>query len=111
MDSEERLKAKVTQNPGSILVAVINGIAIGNVFITDDWGPFFFRLAVRKDFRGKGVGRKLVDAVEERVKEKGYKELYMLVADEDTELKDLYHRWGFGDGNLYRFMFKGLGDS
>jgi predicted N-acetyltransferase YhbS len=108
IDAEQKLNEKITRNPGSILVAELNGAVIGNVLIMEDgWGPFFFRLAVAKDYRGKGVGSRLLEEVVRVLAEKGYQEVYCLVNDGDTELKLYYKKRGFEEGDKpYRVMFK-----
>jgi hypothetical protein len=42
IDAEKNLNEKITRNPGSILVAELNGEAVGNVLIMEDgWGHSF----------------------------------------------------------------------
>lgn len=108
IDSEHRLNDKINRNPGSILIAELNGEVVGNVLIMEDgWGPFFFRFAVAKDHRNKGIGSRLVEKVEGILAAKGYQEVYCLVNDGDTELKTYYKKRGFQEGDRpYRVMFK-----
>jgi len=61
------------------------------------------RLAVRKEFRGRGAGRKLVSAATEFCRTKGYRQLY---AHARREVVDFWVRLGFGaiaDGATFRF--------
>ena len=54
MDTRERLKNKIKQDPNSILVAEINNRVIGNIYIINDaWFAGVFRLAIRKESRRK----------------------------------------------------------
>lgn len=110
IDAEQKLNEKITRNPESILVAELNGAVIGSVFIVEDgWAPFFFRLAVAKDYRGKGVGSRLLEEVECVLAEKGHQKVYCLVNDNDTELKTYYTKRGFEEGDKpYRVMLKGI---
>ena len=110
IDAEQKLNEKITRNPGSILVAELNGEVVGNVLIMEDgWGPFFFRLAVAKEYRHKGIGSRLVGEVEDILAIKGYREVYCLVKDNDTELKEYYKERGFKEGDTpYRVMLKGI---
>jgi hypothetical protein len=42
IDAEKNLNEKITRNPGSSLVAELNGEAVGNVLIMEDgWGHSF----------------------------------------------------------------------
>ena len=110
IDAEQKLNEKITRNPGSILVAELNGEVVGNVLIMEDgWGPLFFRLAVAKEYRHKGIGSRLVGEVEGILAIKGYREVYCLVNDNDTELKEYYKERGFKEGDIpYRVMLKGI---
>lgn len=109
MDAEERLNEKIRRNPGSILVAETDGKVVGNVlFMEDGWGPFAFRLAVRREYRGRGVGTQLMKSAEDALKDKGYPEVHILVGENETELKEYYAKMGYKKGKLYRWMYKDL---
>ncbi len=107
MDAEERLAEKIQRSPDSILVAVLDGRVVGNVLIIEDgWGPFLFRLAVSQSFREKGIGTKLLEEAENKLKDKGYKEVHILVGENESELQEYYAKRGYKEGNLYRWMYK-----
>ena len=109
MDAEERLNEKINRNPGSILVAETKGMVVGNVlFMEDGWGPLAFRLAVRKEYRGRGVGTQLMKSVEDVLRDRGYPEVHILVGENETELKEYYAKMGYEEGNLYRWLYKDL---
>lgn len=55
----------------------------------------FSQLAVDPDYQGCGIGRMLLDLVEQRAKENGAKELALSMADPDRELFDFYARRGY----------------
>ncbi|OGH21610.1 MAG: hypothetical protein A2629_01760 [Candidatus Levybacteria bacterium RIFCSPHIGHO2_01_FULL_41_15] len=107
MDAEERLTEKIQRNPDSILVAVLDGQVVGNVLIMEDgWGPLLFRLAVGQSFREKGIGTKLLEEAENKLKDKGYKEVHILIGENESELQEYYAKRGYKEGNLYRWMYK-----
>lgn len=102
--SEKRLQAKIKRDSKSILVAEIEGKVVGNIFFDIDWFPLIFGLAVRSDYRNKGIGRKLVETIVIEAKNKGYKSIDLLVRENRTELQNTYAHWGFVKGNVYRWM-------
>lgn len=91
-DARDRLRNKIATRPGSILLASIGDQIVGNAYIVDDgWAAFIFRLSVRKQFRGQGIGKKLMQACEARLQERGYSEVAIFVDDEDLGLKNFYN--------------------
>lgn len=55
----------------------------------------FAQFAVDPDQQGLGIGRLLLDKVEQRSKEKGASELALSMAEPDTKLLDFYLKRGF----------------
>lgn len=109
MDAEERLSEKISRDPESILVATIDNKIVGNVFIVEDgWAAFVFRLAVVKEYRNRGIGKRLMQEAEERIRKKGYNELHILVHTDETELQGYYEKLGYLKGNKYQWMYKSL---
>lgn len=60
-------------------------------------GPdaFVTELFVRPDARGRGTGRRLLEAVERRVRSRGAAALHLLVRPENRGARRLYERSGF----------------
>jgi ribosomal protein S18 acetylase RimI-like enzyme len=110
MDSAERLAGKIRKDVESILVAVTDEKVVGNVFTVDDggWGAFIFRLAVRKEYRKRGIGALLMDEAEKRLHAKGFREIHILVSEDDQELQAYYEKLKFEKGHTYRWMYKTL---
>ena len=109
MDAEKRLNEKIRRNPGSIFVAEVDGKVVGNVLLVEDgWGAFVFRLAVKKEYRNRGIGMQLMKSAEEALRIKGYSEVHILVDEKETDLKEYYAKIGYKQGNLYRWMYKDL---
>ena len=70
-------------------------------------------LAVLPQHRGRGVGRALLRAAEERARQKGCCRLTLEVRDDNTSARALYRRCGFDDSMLgssvaTRFLVKPL---
>ncbi len=70
-------------------------------------------LAVMPAFRGKGIGQKLIEHIEEQAKEKGYSKVSILADEENDRAYKLYERLGFVEdttlkvlGHTYRHMVK-----
>ena len=58
-------------------------------------------LAVDKKFRGKGVGKKLVDAMRKRCDEKGLTYLLLYAPKSNKKTLEFYRKCGFKEGKNY----------
>lgn len=105
-DSKERLEKLTSERPKSILIAEEDRKVIGSIFQTDRLYPYFWRLVVREDYRGKGIGERLLNAVEQQLKEEGHKEIGIFVDETHEEVKNWYIKRGFELTGLYRAMWK-----
>lgn len=95
-DTDHNYRVKIQKDSNSILVAELNGKLIGCVFtVSDGWASFIFRLAVREEFRKKGIGIQLMLAAEKQLREKGMKESVVFVDSDAERLKDWYSKQGY----------------
>lgn len=83
---------------GKIIGALLNGKIVGGVTSKNlnRENATFGLLATHRDFGGRGVGRALVEAVEERAKLAGRKQMKMEILrprDFDVPLKDRLRMW------------------
>ena len=66
-------------------------------------------LAVLPDFQGRGIGRALLVAAEERARARGCAKLTLEVREDNVRARGLYHQSGFRDfelaGKSYRTLF------
>ncbi len=61
-------------------------------------------LAIEPEYRGRGLGKKLMQAAMEEGRKLGYKKFALLVAREKPRLKDYYASLGFEDSNEVNFF-------
>jgi len=109
LDNENRINQKIQNNPNSILIAELDGKAVGNVFIMDDgWMALIFHLSVRKDYQHKGIGTELLKASESYLKDTGYEEVQIVIREVNPELLDYYEKLGYEKGGSFRWMTKEL---
>ena len=109
LDNEDRINQKIQKDPTSLLVAELDGKAIGNVFIMEDgWMALIFHLAVRKEYQHKGIGTELLKAAEAYLKDKGYEEVQIVVREANPELQDYYEKLGYQGGGSFKWMTKEL---
>lgn len=107
MDSEERLREKISRDPNSILVAVESEKVVGTVSLMEDGRmAFIFRLAVDPENRNKGIGRRLMAEAERELFRMGYQEVNILAEEADTGLQEYYEKQGYKKGTAYRWMAK-----
>lgn len=81
------------------LVALENGKAVGmcclrkNDGIRDDLTPWLGSLVVHPDYQNQGIGKMLINAIKEKAKSMGFKELYLFAFDKTVP--DYYERLGW----------------
>lgn len=105
-DAEEKLQKLVAEKPNAILVAQVGNEIVGSVFQTDRLYPYFWRLVVRKDYRERGIGDQLLDAVEQQLRAEGHNQVGIFVTEEHEEVKQWYIKRGYQQTGLYRAMWK-----
>ncbi len=110
-DSERNLKEMVDKNLMNIFVAEEKRTIIACVYLI----PFgtntvnLFRLAVKKEYRNKGVGSKLISYAEKYLKRKGVLEMGFFVDAENATLQEFYKKRQFiTSGKKYTYMWKEL---
>jgi len=110
-DKRERLRKKVQKDPNSIIVAIVDGKVVGNVYIVaEPWCAFIFRLAVRKKYGKQGIGSLLLEEAEKMLRKTGVKWVSVFVEDAKEDLKGYYSKRGYEAAKKYRCMDKNLKD-
>ncbi|MDR0956017.1 MAG: GNAT family N-acetyltransferase [Candidatus Nomurabacteria bacterium] len=108
VDSEADFSDLVKRHPENILVAEIDGEIVGSELIVplEPDQATLCRLAVKKDFRNRGVATELLKKAVDSAKQRGFKELGMYVDAGNAELLNFYDRRGFcwNGGHTYKYL-------
>lgn len=95
-DTPEEIQKKLTRDPDLFLVAEedeqIIGAVIGGY---DGRRGLIYHLAVAASYRGRGIGSRLMDEVESRLRAKGCLRCYLLVTTNNPEGMQYYEKHGW----------------
>ena len=101
-DSPEEIFKKLQRDPDLFLVAEVNGRIIGSVMGGfDGRRGIVYHLGVSPDSRRNGVGRALMEALEDRLGAKGCLKSYLLVTKDNLEAIRFYEASGWERMELY----------
>ncbi|MGQ0561881.1 MAG: ribosomal protein S18-alanine N-acetyltransferase [Gemmatimonadota bacterium] len=94
--SEATFRGLLRRTDSDLLVADWDGRIVGySVFwAVTDQGELG-NVAVTQEYRGRGIGRKLVEAVLERAVERGVREIFLEVRKSNQCAQNLYRTFGF----------------
>ncbi|MHB1538128.1 MAG: GNAT family N-acetyltransferase [Solirubrobacteraceae bacterium] len=86
----------LTQAPGSLLVADLDGAIVGTLIAAwDGWRGNMYRLAIQADHRRRGIGLALVRAGEEHLRQQDARRITALVAYEDEIAAAFWENAGY----------------
>lgn len=85
---------------GKIIGSVIGGY--------DGRRGLLYHLAVSAPFRSQGIGSRLMDKVEARLRDKGCLKCYLLVTEDNSEVEPYYHKRGWQPMDTVRLFGKEL---
>ena len=95
-DTPAEIEKKISRDPDLFLLAVCEDRIIGSVIGGyDGRRGLIYHLAVHSTFRGQGIGSRLMDEVESRLRDKGCLKSYLLVADDNREVEAYYQNRGW----------------
>jgi ribosomal protein S18 acetylase RimI-like enzyme len=95
-ETTERLAALVRTDREALLVAEAEGLLVGALIAAwDGWRGSFYRLAVRADWRRRGLAMALVREGERRLGERGAVRLTAIVADDDLVAISFWSALGY----------------
>lgn len=95
-DSPEEIAKKVSRDPDLFLVAEDGERIVGSVIGGyDGRRGLLYHLAVAQDVRGQGLGGRLLEEVEMRLRAKGCLKCYLLVTLDNPEVEEFYKKRGW----------------
>ncbi len=95
-DSPAETQKKLERDPELFLVAEDGNELVGTVIGGfDGRRGIIYHLAVRKDHQGHGIGSRLMDEVEARLRAKGCIRCYLLVTPDNPEAMQYYEHRGW----------------
>jgi ribosomal protein S18 acetylase RimI-like enzyme len=95
-ETSERLSALARTDREALLLAEAEGLLVGAVIAAwDGWRGSFYRLAVRADWRRRGLAMALVREGERRLGERGAVRLTAIVADDDLVAISFWSALGY----------------
>jgi ribosomal protein S18 acetylase RimI-like enzyme len=95
-DTLAEIEKKIARDPDLFLVAESNNTIIGSVIGGfDGRRGLIYHLAVASSFRGLGIGSRLLDEVETRLRTRGCLKCYLLVTTDNTEAEGYYRHRGW----------------
>jgi ribosomal protein S18 acetylase RimI-like enzyme len=108
-DTPAEIEKKLGRDPDLFLVAEANGCIIGSVIGGyDGRRGLVYHLAVSSEFRGLGVGSRLMDELESRLRAKGCLKCYLLVTVDNPEAEIYYQHRGWQHMDAIRLYGKEL---
>lgn len=108
-DSPDEIQKKLSRDPDLFLVAESQNKIIGSVIGGyDGRRGLIYHLAVSASFRGQGIGSRLMDEVESRLRAKGCLKCYLLVVNDNTEVENYYRQRGWHHMDTIHLFGKNL---
>ncbi len=99
-DTPEALDLFLRRNPTSNFVVRDGGRIVGAVMAGHDgWRGYLYHMAVAPDYRGQGIGRRLVDAAVAALREEGMPKVHCLVMRENEAARHFWAACGFDARN------------
>jgi GNAT superfamily N-acetyltransferase len=89
--------ARLHQGDGYYLVAWLDDEPVGHAYLALSDPPEMQDVSVRDEFRGRGLARRLVDAVEADAVDHGADALRLTVSAENARVQSLYRSLGFNE--------------
>jgi len=95
-DQPEEIRKKLEHDPDLFVLAIEDGEVVGTVVGGyDGRRGLVYHLAVEAAHRRRGLGRRLMEEIEDRLRQRGCLKGYLLVAAEAEQALDLYRGLGW----------------
>lgn len=109
-DTLAEIEKKIARDPDLFIVAESDRAIIGSVIGGfDGRRGLIYHLAVAESFRGMGIGSRLMDEVESRLRAKGCLKCYLLVTTDNPEAEGYYQHRGWQPMDTIHLFGKELG--
>jgi ribosomal protein S18 acetylase RimI-like enzyme len=106
-DSSDTMKAYLTRNPGLSYIARHSENLIGAVLCGHDGRRgYLHHLAVHPDYRGRGIGKRLVDACLSALYYCGISRCNIFIFSENEKGKGFWEKAGWGTYDGLDIMYK-----
>ncbi len=113
------LRHRLTNPNREMLVAEVDGVVVGSVDITAEEPPdpgavvrpvptVDIGISVAAGWRGRGIGRRLMEAAEANARERGAERIVLDMSSENVDALRLYRSLGYAEFGL--LLRKDLGD-
>lgn len=112
VEQEKQILAGLERSPHStMLLACDGGRIVGNACLQGTSNPRFchratLAISVRKEFWGRGIGSRLIEALIAYAKQSGLEILSLEVRSDNARAKALYRKFGFSCFGIYHRYFK-----
>lgn len=95
-DSKDGIAAYLQRNPNTCFVAEDNGEIVGVILSGHDGRRgFIYHTTVKNEYRGKGIGKKLVDAALNALEQEGIHKVALVVFEENMKGNLFWEKAGF----------------
>ena len=95
-DHKEAVEQLTEGSPAALIIAEGAGRVVGAVIAAwDGWRGNIYRLAVRDDYRRRGIGLRLTQAAEDYLRSCGVNRITALVAYDDEEASSFWDAAGY----------------
>ncbi|MDE7176780.1 MAG: GNAT family N-acetyltransferase [Lachnospiraceae bacterium] len=104
-DSREGIAKYLLRNPNTCFVAEDNGKLIGVIMSGHDGRRgFIYHTTVKKEYRGQGIGKKLVDSAMTALEAKGIHKVALVAFEKNVSGNTFWEKAGFTvrDDLIYR---------
>ncbi|MFP3872003.1 MAG: GNAT family N-acetyltransferase [Candidatus Natronoplasma sp.] len=100
-DTRENIEEELEEQPEYWIGAYDGEKLVGMIFGTDDGRKGWMnRLAVDEDYRGRGIGKALVNQLEGEFERKGFKIWAVLIEPDNPEAMKFFEHLGFEDKKI-----------
>lgn len=95
-DTPEALEKFLARNPNCSFAASSNNQLIGAVLAGHDgWRGYLYHMAVSPEYRGRRIGRQLVERAVEAIRKKGIPKIHCMVLRENISAQKFWISCGF----------------